>query len=836
MAGPLDQLPSPDVSARRIYAYQLTLQELAGRIKVGETGRSVRSRVKEQVNTAGLSDVVEILMDEPAVTMNGRAFRDAEVHAALKQMDAVTHLGGGGVEWFQCSIAHVRTAYNNVVEGKTFDRLRDKTFRLREEQKDAIEAADAYFTGTPPSTEGPPRFLWNAKMRFGKTFAAYHLAKRRDARRVLVVTYKPAVESAWKDDLETHKDFDGWTFFSRASLLDPKSVAGDTPLVCFASLQDLRGTTEDGAIKEHNQWIHDTVWDLVVVDEYHYGAWNDATKQLLAGEVSGGAAEYSAAVGEDEDPEGTGDVARRLGVTGKAFLCLSGTPFRAIATQEFGAEQIFNWTYTDEQRAKRAHALDHPDAWNPYGALPQMHLLVYELPEVLRQVALDSTRNEFDLNEFFKASGTGAAAVFLHKDQVQAWLNWLRGQDVDSAVAALEHGTSKPFPYADTNVLPYMNHSVWFFPSVASVFAMKNLLSEPQNVPSWGEYRVLSVAGNGAGVGVGAAALPPVRDEIGSGYDRKTITLTCGKLLTGVTVPQWSSILMLCNLEAPETYFQAAFRIQSPWSVWNPEGDDPNEEKVVKPACLAIDFAPNRGLRMFADYGMRLGPGVDTDEDVRDLARYLPVLGFDESGMRYVDVDTIVDIAFQTSTIDTRRMESKRFISPSISKLEGLTPDVREALARVTRSRQAALLDDDEVSINDTAELSDLDPATGAGAGGAAAESEDEDVLTDDDLSERLTFLAKRVNAFMYLSEEVEKSLNDVLTTTEAELFRYAMELQRGEMAALVEAGLFNVQAMRLAIHQFRRADVASFSYTGLNPRPSAGVDSAVAATDEAAG
>lgn len=836
MAGPLDELPSPDVSARRIYAYQLRLQELAGRIKVGETGRSVRSRVKEQVNTAGLSDVVEILMDEPAVTMNGRAFRDAEVHAALKQMDDVTHLGGSGIEWFECSIAHVKAAYNNVVEGKTFDRLRDKTFRLREEQKQAIEAADAYFNEAQPPTEGPPRFLWNAKMRFGKTFAAYHLAKRRDARRVLVVTYKPAVESAWKDDLETHTDFEGWTFFSRASLIDPKSLAADAPLVCFASLQDLRGTTEDGAIKAHNQWIHDTIWDLVVVDEYHYGAWNTATKQLLAGEVNAGAAEYSAAVGDDDDPEGTGDVAGRLGVAGKAFLCLSGTPFRAIATQEFGAEQIFNWTYTDEQRAKRAHALDQRDAWNPYGALPQMHLLVYELPEVLQQVALDSTRNEFDLNEFFKASGTGAAAAFTHKDQVQAWLNWLRGQDVDSAVAALEHGTSKPFPYADTNVLPYMNHSVWFCPSVAAVFAMKNLLSEPQNVPWWGEYRVLPVAGNGPGVGVGAAALPPVRDAIGSGYDRKTITLTCGKLLTGVTVPQWSSILMLCNLEAPETYFQAAFRIQSPWSVWNPEGDDPNEEKVVKPACLAIDFAPTRGLRMFADYGMRLGPGVDTDEDIRDLARYLPVLGFEESGMRYVDVDTIVDIAFQTSTIDTRRMESRRFISPSVSKLEGLAPAVREALARVTRSRRAPLLDEDEVSINDTAELSDLDPATGAGADPAASGSEDEDVLSEDDLSERLTFLAKRINAFMYLSEEIEKSLDDVLKTPEAELFRDAMELQQGEMAALVEAGLFNVQAMRLAIHQFRRADVAAFSYTGLDPRPSAGVDSAVAPTDEAAG
>jgi len=141
-------------------------------------------------------------------------------------------------------------------------------------------------------------------MRFGKTFAAYHLAMRREAKRVLVVTYKPAASASWKDDLETHKHFDGWTFFSRMSTVDPESIAADRPLVCFASLQDLRGTTNDGAIKEHNKWIHDTPWDLVIVDEYHYGAWNDATKQLLAGEVAGGAAEYAEAVGEDGNPGG----------------------------------------------------------------------------------------------------------------------------------------------------------------------------------------------------------------------------------------------------------------------------------------------------------------------------------------------------------------------------------------------------------------------------------------------------------------------------------------------------------------------------------------------------
>jgi hypothetical protein len=822
MVDPLDLLPSLDLAAKRIYAYRLKLKELDGRIKVGETGRSVKSRVKEQVSTAGLADVVEILMDEPAVTRDGKGFKDTHVHAELKKNPSVTHLSeGGGVEWFQCSIEDVRSAYNSVVDGTSFTRVRDKNFRLRDEQTAAIDATDAYLSRS--DSEGlEPRFLWNAKMRFGKTFAAYHLAKRRGATRVLVVTYKPAVQDAWESDLLTHVDFADWEFFSRNSVGDPSAFSRETPLVCFSSLQDLRGRAEDGAIKEHNQWIHDTSWDLVIVDEYHYGAWNDATRNLLAGEANGGAADYSDARGEDDEEDTSKDLVERLdNIKGREFLCLSGTPFRAIASSEFMQEQIYNWTYTDEQAAKRAHAAEHPDAWNPYDALPQMNLIVYQLPQSLRDVALGGQRNEFDLNEFFRASGTGNGAAFEHPDQVQAWLEWLRGQHLDAALEALEAGTAKPFPYADTNILPYMNHSVWFLPNVAAVFAMRNLLAQPQNAKFWGQFVRLAVAGDAAGVG--AAALPPVREAIGSGYDTKTITLTCGKLLTGVTVPQWSSILMLSNLEAPESYFQAAFRVQSPWSIWNPEGDDPNLERVLKPACLVMDFAPTRGLRLFADYGMRLGAGDDADHDVRELSKFLPVLGFDGTEMRSVEVDEIIDVAFENTSIDTARMTSKRFIHPSLSKLDDLSAGVRSALERVSTGWRGGPTtgDEDEVDINETPELSDTSGGAGGAGGDSGGEGDGTD-LAEGDLEDRLTFLSSRINAFMYLSDIVEKNLSDVLATGEPDLFRVVMELNPADMDALVDVGLFNEQAMRLAIHQFRRADEASFSYTGVDPRSDA--------------
>lgn len=817
MTSPLDDLPQRNESAKRIYAYAFTLAELAGRIKVGETTRSVKQRIGEQVKTVGLSDVLHVLMDEPAITADGRVFGDTEVHNVLKANSSVKHLvEGGGTEWFECELAHVRSAYSSIVDGAVYEPARDKRFSLREEQSTAITLAHNYFEAHV-SDEEPPRFLWNAKMRFGKTFAAYHLAKLRNAHRVLVVSYKPAVSHSWRQDLQTHRDFDGWIYFARDSDIDPTKVATDTPLVCFSSLQDLRGRTADGSIKAHNQWIHDQDWDLVIIDEYHYGAWNDATRELLAGEERSGQADVVEELGEggeDAIPEAS-EFGSREGINGKVLLSLSGTPFRAIASNDFASEQIFNWTYTAEQRAKAEHVAAHPNDWNPYGALPSMHLLVYELPDNLKEVAINGLRNEFDLNEFFKAEGGVRSAEFKHKDQVQAWLDWMRGQDVQAANNV--DGLSKPFPFSNTNVLPHLNHSVWFLPSVSAVFAMARLLAEPQNHPFWGQYRVCSVAGQRAGIGV--AALPPVQRAIGNGFDTKSITLTCGKLLTGVTVPQWSAILMLCNLSAPETYFQAAFRVQSAWSVWNPNGDDPNEEQIVKPTCLVVDFAPTRALRLYADYGMRLGAGIHADKDVADLNAFLPVLGFDGTAMRAVEVDHIIDVAFATTSVDVRRMDSRRFINPNTDLLSGLTDEARTALEQVARVGQDTSSDSpDETTINETGEL-DESGGESDGDGGDNDADEDTDSHEANALAERLTFLSKRVNAFMYLSERVESNLHDVLTTEEALLFHAVMDLGPGNMAALVDAGLFNEQAMRLAIHQFRRADVTAMSYTGIDPR-----------------
>ena len=311
-----------------------------------------------------------------------------------------------------------------------------------------------------------------------------------------------------------------------------------------------------------------------------------------------------------------------LPITTKAYLYLSGTPFKALATGEFIEEQIFNWTYTDEQRAKEEFAAKNPGKWNPYGALPQMRLLTYQMPDELLAIASAGRVRRVRPQRVLRGHRHGRRA---RSSSTRATC---RSGSTSSAagtrrqaVENLKTGTRPPFPYSDVRLLPYLQHSFWFLPNVAACHAMANLLAEKHNV-FWHDYKVLIVAGASAGIGLDA--LPPVRKAIGSGFETKTITLSCGKLTTGVTVPQWSSILMLRNLKSPETYFQAAFRVQSPWSIKNPNGDNPNEEEILKPVCFVFDFAPTRALRQLSEYGIGLSPRRAEPGERRQGPRVVP--------------------------------------------------------------------------------------------------------------------------------------------------------------------------------------------------------------------
>ena len=701
---------------------------------------------------------------------------------------------------------------------------------MRAEQRAAVEKTHAYFHSIwKEDMHAVPRFLWNAKMRFGKTFTAYQLAKKLGAKRVLVVTFKPAVEDAWQTDLENHVDFDGWQYLSLHFGSDPMKASRKKPLVYFGSFQDLLGRDDAGNIKPRNTWLHKVKWDLVVFDEYHFGAWRETAKELFEGEeeaVAKKEAKLEYASGLENVNEDLSELSENeaefLPISSKAYLYLSGTPFRALATGEFIEEQIFNWTYTDEQRAKEQFDAKRPGKWNPYGAMPQMRLLTYQMPDELVAIASAGEFNEFDLNEFFDASGRGSKAQFKHKSDVQKWLDIIRGQYAPRAVESLKTGTRPPFPYSDVRLLPYLQHSFWFLPDVAACHAMENLLAERHNT-FWHEYEVVVAAGASAGIGLDA--LPPVRKAIRSGFETKTITLSCGKLTTGVTVPQWSSIMMLRNLKSPETYFQSAFRVQSPWSIKNPNGDNPNEEEILKPVCFVFDFAPTRALRQLSDYAIGLSPNESNPENaVRDLVSYLPVLAYDGANMTQIDAGGILDIAMAgtSATLLARKWESALLVNVDNDTLRRVL-DNPEAVAAVERIEGWRSLGDNiiETIINKSEKVKEL--KNKAMDKGLTAKEQRQ--LTDEEkeykskrtlVQEKLIKFATRIPAFMYLTDFRENTLQDVITKLEPDLFLAVTGLTVKDFHLLVRLKVFNTEQMNQAVFAFRRYEDASLRYTGI--------------------
>lgn len=822
----IDEILASKPKARpRIYAYAIDDAAHKGLLKVGQTTRDVAQRVAEQLKTAAIQNY-RIELDESAERDDGTLFSDFDVRAALGKKGFPNTL----LEWMRCTVADVHTVLAELRAGKKYSGTHCETFGMRREQLDAVgKTFDYYHSIWAENTNAVPRFLWNAKMRFGKTFTTYQLAKRLKTRRVLVLTFKPAVEDAWQTDLESHVDFDDWQYLSRASGSDPTQIDRDRPVVYFGSFQDLLGRDAAGNIKAKNEWLHAVHWDLVVFDEYHFGAWRETAKELFEGEDETVAKketrlEYAAGLeGMNEDLVVLSEKETEfLPITTKAYLYLSGTPFKALATGEFIEEQIFNWTYTDEQRAKESFTVNHPGERNPYAALPQMRLLTYQMPDELLVIASGGEFDEFDLNTFFEAKGTGNTAQFKHKNDVQKWLDIIRGGYAPQSVAHLKTGTRPPFPYSDVRLLPYLQHSFWFLPNVAACHAMANLLAEKHNV-FWHGYTVVVAAGALAGIGLDA--LPPVRKAIGSGFASATITLSCGKLTTGVTVPQWSSILMLRNLKSPETYFQAAFRVQSPWSIKNPNGDNPNAEEILKPVCFVFDFAPTRALRQLSEYGIGLSPNEPNPENaVKELVSFLPVLAFDGANMTQIDAGGILDTAMAgtSATLLARKWESALLVNVDNETLRRVL-DNPEAMAAVERIEGWRALGDHiiETIINQSEKVKELKKK----ARDKDLSAKEKKELSDEEkeykskrklVQDKLIKFATRIPAFMYLTDFRENTLQDVITKIESDLFLIVTGLTVKDFHLLVRLKVFNTEQMNQAVFAFRRYEDASLRYTGI--------------------
>lgn len=809
----------PKLIKPQIYTYEDSNPIYKGLLKIGYTEHSVEERVAEQYPTRRPGELpYKIVFSKSSMRGDGTYFTDHDIHKLLRKLGFDNPDG----EWFKCSVKDVESAWFTLFYRIENNERRTQNFKLRPEQQDAIDKTEKYFKSV--KAENPhyiPHFLWNAKMRFGKTFTTYKLAQDMGFKKILILTFKPAVESSWEEDLNTHIDFEGWQFVSRHTANRPEELDKNRPIVCFGSFQDYLGL-KDGMIKPKNEWVHTTNWDLVVFDEYHFGAWRDNAKDLFEKE------DYDKDVSNKlfNDNQSETDVEQIMPITTSYYLYLSGTPFRAIANGEFVEEQIFNWTYSDEQKAKE----DFKGENNPYLSLPRMVLMTYQLPDSIREIALKGEYDEFDLNTFFSARGEYENAQFVYKEDVQKWLDLIRGNYLETTVDNLKQGAEKailPFTAGRADLLGILQHTLWFLPNVASCWAMNNLLHERQNL-FYQSYKIVVAAGAKAGIGLDA--LKPVKKAMTSNpLETKTITLSCGKLTTGVTVRPWTGIFMLRNLSSPESYFQAAFRVQSPWTLKNPTGLNPNEDEIIKKECYIFDFAPDRALRQIEEYSCRLNiDDVSPEKKVAVFIQFLPVLSYDGMTMKNISPGELLDIATSgtTATLLARRWESACLVNVDNITLDRLLHNERAltALMSIEGFRNLNLRSDIEIIVNKSNAVKKIKKEA-ASEGRDLTDAEKKQISEEEkeykskrkQIQEKLIKFATRIPIFMYLTDYREQVLKDVITQLEPGLFKRVTGLEVKDFELLTSLGLFNAELMNQAVFQFRRYEDSSLSYTGIN-------------------
>ena len=554
---------------------------------------------------------------------------------------------------------------------------------------------------------------------------------------------------------------------------------------------------------------------MVVFDEYHFGAWRENAKSLF---------EKFDEENDDFDiekyqKEEAGNAINEtfLPITSGHYLYLSGTPFRALNSGEFLEDQIFNWTYSDEQAAKENWESSDE---NPYAALPKMIMMTYKVPDSITNVATSEGYDEFDINEFFRAEyedkNNSETARFVYEDYVQNWLKMIQGNYMP--VDGLKLGAERPpMPFSDTTLLNVLSHTLWFLPNVASCYAMYNLLRQKQN-NFFDDYKVIVCAGTKAGIGIDALA--PVLNAMGDPLKTKTITLSCGKLTTGVTVRPWAGVFMLRNLKSPETYFQTAFRVQSPWEVKDEHGN----REVVKRECYVFDFALERALHQISDYSCRLKvDDTSPEQKVSEFISFLPVLAFDGSSMNRIDAQDILDITYAgtSATLLAKRWQTALLVhvdNDTLKKLQS-NQDALEALMNIEGFR--SLNSEIQTIINRSEKVKKLKKEKGDDLTKQEKKELSEDEKKAKSLrkqvQENLLKLAARIPAFMYLTDYREQTIKDVITQIEPELFKKVTGLSVKDFDILCSIGLFDPEKMNQGIFGFRKYENSSLSYTGID-------------------
>lgn len=651
----------------KIYAWSTPdIPKYLNWLKIGYTEKqSVEKRVSQQASQLNIAQHVEWQYD--ARFQNGGIwFTDHEFHHFLTAHNVPRE---HGTEWFDFRPDHAKQKSEQLFKDFVFQDYscvqqseQQSTYQLRTEQMAAVEKTLEY-----ARTHDNGEFLWNAKPRFGKTLTTYDFARKLDTRKVLIVTNRPAIANSWYDDFEKFISWQtDYRFVSTADTLNNRPVLNreqfrreqsnnpDLKMIAFLSLQDLKGSQYFGGYYDKLKWIRDLDWDLLVIDEAHEGV-------------------------------DTFRTASAFNQINRAFtLHLSGTPFKALAKGKFDDAQLFNWSYTDEQEAKSTWS--DPERNNPYENLPKLNMFTYQMSQMITNrisegADLDENHNvdyAFDLNEFFTTKVNGD---FVHEKEVKQFLERLT--------------TNKKYPFSTPELRNELKHTFWLVGNrVSSAKAMAKLIKQ---TPAFDGYSIIVAAGSGSGVDEeitnvddNASSLNRVKDAIAN--NDRTITLSVGQLTTGVTVPEWTGILMLSNLASPSLYMQAAFRVQNPWSYTDQAGN-----LYQKKNAYVFDFAPERTLQTFDAFANDLNSSTthcvptsdDRKQNIKKLLNFFPVIGEDSEGtMVELDADQILSIP---RYIRAKEVVKRGFMSNLLfSNIYGIFQAPQEVLDILDQIRQVS--------------------------------------------------------------------------------------------------------------------------------------------------
>lgn len=640
-----DKIKTTKPAVPKIYAYSTPeIKRHEGWTKIGYTEQDVDERIRQQTHTADVKYDKE--WDYLAYYEDGSgSFRDTDFHAYLRKL-GIEQEDGKNNEWFHITgpdseIHLIKYRKNKGIIAAIKTAIE---YNLRDEQEKAVTQTLEYC-----KTHENGEFLWNAKPRFGKTLSVYDFCKRVGAKNVLIVTNRPAIANSWYSDYVCFMgEESGFKFVSSTEALKglpyvisreqyiESVVEDDLGCIEFISLQDLKGSINFGGKFDKNKEIAAIKWDVLVIDEAHEGV--DTYKTDVAFEH----------------------------IDRNFTIHLSGTPFKALANDKFPEEAIYNWTYADEQEAKRNWDEESGEE-NPYGALPRLNLFTYQMSEIIKdeikqgiEIQGETEEYAFDLNEFFATNGNGR---FIHDSAVDRFLDAM--------------ATQEKFPFSTDELRNELKHTMWLLNRVDSAKTLAKKLEEHE---VFKEYKIVLAAGDGKinDSEVNQKSYNKVIEAINS--NDKTITLSVGQLTTGVTIPEWTAVMMLSNVKSPALYMQAAFRAQNP-CLFDMGGTFARKENAY-----VFDFDPARTLIIFEQFANDLSPNtvkghgdVETrKENIKRLLNFFPVLGEDEDGkMIELDAEKVLSIPRKIKSQEVvRRGFMSNYLFQNISGIFGAPQEV----------------------------------------------------------------------------------------------------------------------------------------------------------------